>query len=393
MVKIKTKYIILFWILLLILFTFYCIFRIKYIIDKKQEKYANISSSSPSPSSTNINIIDWINNANKTGIITDIKGCEYVYDDNIEVGNLGYSDCKTAYNDYVVKGLDVNNKYGESESLAEICPVSSKSPLYANCLKKLIYKFTNNANIINNINSEITDVLNTRLYDRNKIIKSINIDMTPFMSSSSQTGFNNFMNDNNSVAKTPDDVFNLVGNYYGNRFNSGYNVGYEKTTEGFTDNLNTIDQNTIDLFFGYYTPLAGQFLVFDNINILLYNNTSNDVQESSPSQSPNSQQNNIILSIKNTDGFQLNANVESINKFKNLPNVIVIKISDINIINNSSNTSNSQILQQLLTILGVNQLTSLIITYEEYTSTENVLHKTYKLVNENLDTILLLNKM
>ena len=71
-------------------------------------------------------------------------------------------------------------------------------------------------------------------------------------------------------------------------------------------------------------------------------------------------------------------------------NCIILKLSNINIINNPSN---SQTIQQLLSILGVNELTYLIMSYEEYTSSENVLHKTYKIVNENLDTIILLNKL
>jgi hypothetical protein len=385
MVKIRTKYIILFWILLLILFTFYCIFRIKYISDKTQEKYANL----PFPKSSSGDVIDWANNINKTGIITDIQGCEYVYDDNIGVGVLGYSDCQSAYTDYVNKGFDVDETYGQSKSLSDMCPVSTKSPLYASCLKQLAYKFTNNANIIDNVNSEITNLLNTRLSERNAIINSVSSDMNSFIYSENQNDFNSSMNSYNAVAKNPDDVFNLVGNYYDNRFKTDYGIGYSKSIEGFADsptttNQNTvekkiIEQSTVDLFFGYYTPLSGQFIILDNINIILGYDVTENAQ----------QQNNIILTITNTDGFQLNAKVDSINKFKNTINSIILRISDINVINNPSN---SQTLQQLLSILGVNQLTYLIITYEEYTSTENVLHKTYKLVNDNLDTIILLNK-
>ena len=384
--KIKTKYIILFWVLILILFTFYCIFRIKYISDKTQEKYINIPF--PIPSATNANVIDWINNIESTSTITEISNeCKYVYDDNIGVGVLGYSNCQTAFNDYVVKGFDVNNNYGQSKTLADICPVSTKSPLYAQCLKQLIYKFTNSANIINNVNSDMTNLLNTRLYDRNTIVNSISTDMKPFMSTADQTNFIKFMNDNNSVAQTPDDVFNMVGNYYGNRYNSGYNVGYGKTVEGFSNSNseNTTSQSILELFFGYYTPLAGQFLVLDNINMILGYDITNNEQSTL-------QQNNTILTITNTDGFHLIANVDSIDNFNNVLNTVILKISNINIINNSTNPSNAETLQQLLSILGVNELTYLIITYEEYTSSENILHKTYKLVNENLDTIMLLNK-
>ena len=37
-------------------------------------------------------------------------------------------------------------------SLADICPVSSKSAKYSECLKSLLNKFTNNATILENIN-------------------------------------------------------------------------------------------------------------------------------------------------------------------------------------------------------------------------------------------------
>ena len=378
MVKLKTKYIILFWIIILILFTFYCLFRLKYIsanITKKmQEKYDNTPLSTLKGS----NAIDWINNIEKKGKITDIPECEYVYDDNIAVGNLGYSDCQTAYNDYVNKNFDVNNKFGQSKSLADICPVSTKSPIYRSCLKQLIFKFTNTSNIVDNITTDMSNLLNTRLADRNTILTDINKSIKPFTSSKDQTNFNGFMKDTNSVANTPDDVFNLVGNYYGNRYSSGYNVGIPKTVEGFA---NKVNQDIEMLFFGYYKPLPGQFLVLDNINVTLnYDTTQLEEQNN----------NDIILTVTNTDGFQLNANVSSINKFKEMINCVILKLSNINIINNPSN---SQTIQQLLSILGVNELTYLIMSYEEYTSSENVLHKTYKLVNENLDTIMLLNKL
>jgi hypothetical protein len=391
MVKNKTKYIILFWILFLILFTFYCIFRIKYISEKIQEKYADAPL--PKPSSNSGSVIDWVNNIQKTDVITDIKGCEYVYDDNIEVGNLGYTDCKTAYNDYVSKGFNVNDKFGQSKSLADMCPVSTKSPLYAQCLNQLAFKFTNNANIIDNVNSEMSNLLNTRLNVRNAVVNNVNNDMNSFMTSSSQNDFSNFMKTNDAVAKTPDDVFNLVGNYYGNRFSSGYNVGYKKSVEGFSNRTKTVEQSIVDLFFGNYKPLSGQFLVLDNVNIsLVYDTTSSEQLETeNSSQSANqNQHNNIILTVTNSDGFQMIANVDSINKFKDTLNSVIIKLSDINITNNPTN---SQTLQQFLSILGVTELTYLIMTYEEYTSTENILHKTYKLVNENLDTIILLNKI
>jgi adenylosuccinate synthase len=100
---------------------------------------------------------------------------------------------------------------------------------------------------------------------------------------------------------------------------------------------------------------------------------------------------NAILEITNTDGFHLIAKIDTINKFKEIENCVILKLSDINIVNNPSN---SQTIQQLLSILGVNELTYLIMTCEGNKKSENgEVYKFYKLVNENLDTILLFNKI
>jgi len=383
MITIKSKYIILFWILLLILFTFYCIFRLKYISKNIQEKYFNIVS----PTSSNSNVFDWISNIEKQDKITDVSDdCKNVFDDNIRVGDLGYSDCQTAYNDYVNKGYDVNDKFGQSQSLADICPVSSKSLLYSSCLDQLLFKFTNSSNIIDTATSNLTNSLNDRLDTRSKIVNDVDTVMKPFINSKDQTDFTNFMKTNNSIAQYPDDVFKLVGNYYENRFKSSYNIGYKESFEGFTSNTTIITPNIESVFFGYYTPLSGQFLALDDITISL--NYDNEQNSDSLQLQKNTKQ--IMLTIKNTKGTQISSNVDTINNFKGLPNAVILKLSSI-IVTNDPN--NSQTIQQLLSILGLNELSYLILIYEEYTSTENMVHITYKLANENLDTILLLNKL
>ena len=67
-------------------------------------------------------------------------------------------------------------------------------------------------------------------------------------------------------------------------------------------------------------------------------------------------------------------------------------------INTNQNKFQSQqdqsiIVQQLLSLLGINLPARLIMTYEEDTSLENIKHRHYKIVNDNLDTILVLNKI
>ena len=82
MINIKTKYLILIWIIILILFTFYCIFRLYYL----KEKYDTVSllnlpssqlsgsqQSSSLSQNTSPNIITYINNIETTNNNTHIR--------------------------------------------------------------------------------------------------------------------------------------------------------------------------------------------------------------------------------------------------------------------------------------------------------------------------------
>ena len=79
--SIDNKHIILVWIIGLILFTFYCIFRISYI----REKYDDITITTK-PNT----IIDYINTIQNQNELTDMPGCSNIVDDNIKVQELGY---------------------------------------------------------------------------------------------------------------------------------------------------------------------------------------------------------------------------------------------------------------------------------------------------------------
>ena len=73
-----------------------------------------------------------------------------------------------------------------------------------------------------------------------------------------------------------------------------------------------------------------------------------------------------------------------------MPNAIKMIIGSKNIVNQTTGSQNAQ---QLLDILGLTSPTQIIMVYDEYVSTENIKHKTYKIVNDNLDTIMILNKI
>ena len=57
-------------------------------------------------------------------------------------------------------------EYDNTNTLAEICPISSKSKEYLNCLNLLIHKFTDNADLVNSINTDMNTSINQRLNAR-----------------------------------------------------------------------------------------------------------------------------------------------------------------------------------------------------------------------------------
>ena len=404
MVSIKTKYIILFWIIILILFTFYCIFRLKYL----KEKYDNTqvikyNSDSPYP------IINYLDNIVRQDKITDITECKNLYDDNIKVQSMGYPNCESAYSDYITKKFDPNNKYGQSKSLTDICPISAKSAKYTQCMTLLLHKYTNNANMVDSITNDMTKSINKRLQDRSNVLDNAQNNLNPLIFNKDQNDFNNYMKSENSVAKYNADVLGLVNNYYQDR----YQGGLGNIEEGFDASKPEIDPAIEKLFFGNFKPINGQFLALDDLIISIgydVTNTSNPTLPSQtlpsqtlPSQTLPSQTqgktsklnkiNNLILTLNSiNNNLYIIYYIVNIDKYKNMTNAVKMIISKNNIISDS-NSSNSQTLMKLLSTLGIINRTQLIITYEEFTSSEKTLHKTYKLVNDNLDTILVLNKI
>ena len=404
MINIKTKYIILIWIIILILFVFYCIFRLKYLKEKYDNTTINNTILNNSPNAT-YPIINYINTIEKQNNITDVTNppqCKTLYDDNLKVQTLGYSNCESAYSDYITKGFDVNNKFGQKQSLADICPIATKSTLYTQCLKSLLNKFTSNANMVDGITTDMTTSINQRLQNRSGILSNIQNQLNPLIFNKDQNDFNNYMKSNNSVAKYKNDTIGLVNNYYQDRYKGG--VG-KTISEGFvaSTSVYVMDPDIEKLFFGNYIPITGQFIAFGDLTFTLgYDKLiSSSLNPSITQSSQLNQINNIILTISSiNNNLNVIYNIVTLDNYKAMPNAIKLIISTQNVIkttnnsnSNSDNISNSQTIMQLLSTLGIRAPTQLILTYEEFTSTENILHKTYNLINDNLDTILVLNKI
>lgn len=407
---INKKYIVLFWIIALVLFTFYCIFRIKY----KLERYKNIPL--PIPSSTlyddkskPYDIIAYIDNIQKQDKIIDMPECENIYDDNFKVQELGYNNCNNAYADYLNKNYDINNNYGQDKSLSDICPVTCKNHKYTFCLQTLINKFTDNSNILDNINKDMSKSINNRLIARSNALYNIQNSLNTFVYSKSQNDFNNNMLVNNQIPKFPYQKLGLIDDYYQDKyklegFNNQINNQHNIKNEQFT---NVIDPYIESLYFGDFTTVGGQLLAFNNLTFSINYDTINNTDKSPLNTVPvsfvadfNTDKNAIgvssmsfankpvVFTIINNDLY-LSYTVININLYKLMKNAIKIILGEKTIL--VQNDSNN-VIEPLLTILGLNENSSLILVFDPYTSTENKSHNTYRLVNDNLDTILTLVK-
>ena len=465
------NYIIFFWIICLILFTFYCVFRLKYLSDNTnrntntnrnrniKENYegeGDDTSTSTSTSTTTTtttksttttqrvipqltaytgdvlvtlparttvpmvtqvsDFITYIKNIQDKGKITDMVNCEELYDDNIKVKELGYRNCEAAYLDYLDKNYNLNNTYGNKYTLAEICPIASKSPEYENCLTSLLNKFTDSVNLVDSVNKDMDNSINSRLNVRTDNLYKIQESINPFIYSKVQNNFINDMLMKKQIGTKNEDKLNLVNKYYQDK----YKVNIESFTNTNT-NTNTLEQftnitlNDIEkLFFGKYKPVKGQFETLTDVVFTVeyddsdsdsysYSDTNTNQESTEPTNtteqsttlsklSPLSVKSNarpVIFTLSNNDIY-ITYKVSNIDYYKLNKNTIKLILTNKKLVYQSSPTN---IVDPLLTQLGLYSPSSINLIFDPYTSTENKKHDTYKLVNDNLDTILILEKL
>ena len=429
---ISTKYIIFIWIVSLIIFTFYCIFRLWYM--------SSTASFEDIIEPTKYDAISYINDLLKQDKIQNIPACASVYDDNVGIRILGYRSCKDAYQDYFIKGLDMNEKYGNSKSLSELCPESTKSPQYLQCMKNLLNKFTISANIVNGVNNDMSQSINQRLQERSDILNDIQLDMAPYLSNSDikdfkiKTGAGLLSNS----SKQTDELLRGISIYYKSK--------YGVSQSAFADISNTqskqqliqqqqtnqlqikkpgeiiIDQYFANTFIGNYKPVKGQYLAFDNILISLdfelpieipsntrtNSNTGSSNTGSSNTGSSNTGSSNttskdsnrkivsnkgkLNLTITDNDTKALiTYSIDKLEKYQEKQNAISLSISSQII--NSNIVANTQTLQQLLYLLGLNIPTKIIMTIEIQKNDLGLEYRTYKILNQSLDTIMVLRRV
>lgn len=407
-----TKHLILLWIIILIGFIYYCIYRQINTTSYTNShlKFDNIPPNQPIPpmnatSNTAANIFSYLNDVSQHDKITDVPGCDSVFDDNIGVRSLGYNSCSTAFTDYFNKNLDPNNNYGQSKTLSDLCPISTKSPKYMDCLEKLLNKFTANQQMSSDINQDITNIINQRIQKRNNILAGIEVDMSPYLNNADLQEFRN--NNITSLPEniTPDEKLRLINNYYKSKFGSGgisafinihpenehFTVNPTRTT---TQSQSDIQSDSIDPyiktnFFGYYVPIKGQFMAFNNLTVSIGFDTT--PQNQSSQQSSQQQPPRIVLNIVDNDSkAMITYKISSIDYYNAMINVLKIEIESQIIKTNQPN--DSQALQQLLMIMGLTPPSRVFLSMEKITSTEGKDHFMYKLLNIGMDTIMVMNK-
>lgn len=407
-ITIPTKYIILFWIIALILFTFYCLFRLWYLgAPARMDKFNNIT--------TNPNAIQYIENLLAKDKITDIPACANVFDDNYGVRALGYRSCNDAFADYLSKGLDTSNNYGAPRSVADYCPATTKSPQYMQCMATLLEKYNSNTNMIQGVVNDMSTLVNKRLQDRSNVMNEIQLAVQPvpevqeFETNSGLLG---------TADQSTDDKLYSASQYFQSKYGARVNVFADipaRNTiknilvEGFANTSITIEPYIVSNFFGNYTAVRGQFLAFDNLQVSLNfdkesatatTTTTNrssmpeiDLSSGSGSGSAGSSAGvgkvSLVITDNNTNG-KIIYDVGNVDYYEKKKNAIVLDITK-QIITNV-NAADTRSLQQLLKLLGISIPTRLIISLEQTISDSGTERWTYKVMNIHMDTIMVMKK-
>ena len=398
---------------------------------KNNSKISNKFLNTPSPTGTRPNAIKYVNKILANDSITNIPACKDMYDDNYGVRALGYSSCNNAYADYIAKGLDSAKLYGQTKSLNDFCPITTKNPIYMDCMATLLNKFNINANIFQNVNSAMSDSINKRIQDRSDILNDIQLDTASYISSKdvmnfkAQTGLLDDINKSSDQKLYESSIYykGKYANFSRSGFNSNINdnsssLSSSNIIESFYSNTKSIinvDPYIVTNFFGNYIPVKGQFLAFNNIIVSLnfdeYRTSDNDesisienpfaindgiskntvpiTTASMENKNPNSGSVSLTITNNATNGSII-YNVNGIGNHEGKKNAIALDISSQTI--NTYNVGDDQALQQLLMVLGINIPSKLIITIKQVTSDSGKMRWSYTLMNINMDTIMVMKK-
>jgi hypothetical protein len=167
-------------------------------------------------------------------------------------------------------------------------------------------------------------------------------------------------------------------------------TGFTGIIEGFSSVSITVEPYIVSNFFGQYSPIKGQYLAFDNLEVSLdFMDNAIITEESSQQGQSNSGAVSLIIKDINTNG-QIIYDIGNVDYYENIKNAIVLNITNQNV--NIVNPGDDQTLQQLLMLLGISVPTKLVIMLEQMVSDSGVSRWTYKLMNLNMDTVMVMKK-
>jgi hypothetical protein len=366
---------------------------------------------------TNPNAIQYADNLLAKDQITDVPACANTFDDNYGVRALGYRSCNDAYADYIVKGLDTSNNYGATKSVADYCPVTTKSPQYMQCMATLLEKYNSGANMLQGVTNDMSALVNKRLQDRSNVLNDIQLEIIPYTNNKQIQDFEFDAGLLGTANQTSNDKLYSASRYFQNKYGSSANVfanvpnnpvlnstttnkEFTGIVEGFSSVSITVDPYIVTNFFGRYLPVKGQYLAFDNLEVSLdfMDNTAiapatttTTTEESSKQEQGPSNSGKVSLTINdiNTNG-QIIYNIGKVDYYEKMKNAIVINITGQT--TNVSSAGDDQNLRQLLMVLGISIPTKLVIMLEQIVSDAGVERWTYKLLNLNMDTIMVMKK-
>ena len=366
---------------------------------------------------TNPNAIQYADNLLAKDQITDVPACANTFDDNYGVRALGYRSCNDAYADYIVKGLDTSNNYGATKSVADYCPVTTKSPQYMQCMATLLEKYNSGANMLQGVTNDMSALVNKRLQDRSNVLNDIQLEIIPYTNNKQIQDFEFDAGLLGTANQTSNDKLYNASRYFQNKYGSSVNVfanvpnnpvlnstttnkEFTGIVEGFSSVSITVDPYIVTNFFGQYSPVKGQYLAFNNLQVSLdfMDNTAiapatttTTTEESSKQEQGPSNSGKVSLTINdiNTNG-QIIYNIGKVDYYEKMKNAIVINITGQT--TNVSSAGDDQNLRQLLMVLGISIPTKLVIMLEQIVSDAGVERWTYKLLNLNMDTIMVMKK-
>jgi hypothetical protein len=281
--------------------------------------------------------------------------------------------------------------------------------------------------------NDMTELVNKRIQDRSNVINDIQLAVAPYTSNKVIQDFK--VNAYSGVGagllgatnQSSDDILYNASNYYRGKYGSSVSVfaniphiaNSSSVLEGFTSVSITVDPYIVSNFFGGFTPVRGQYLAFDNLQVSLdfaeavaeaTSGTATTTPQTTRMQairipttttipsgargSGSDEPSNVgmvelVITDSNTN-TRISYNIGNVDYYEGTKNAIVLDITSQNV--DVINANDNQALQQLLVLLGVAVPSKLVVMLEQTVNDTGKARWTYKLMNLNMDTVMIMKK-